>query len=39
MYERTMEMKAKNGALKISLSVGGWNHASKGFKVQKRRTV
>lgn len=32
MYERTMEMKKKNGALKISISVGGWNHASKGFK-------
>ena len=31
MYERTMEMKKKNGALKISISVGGWNHASKGF--------
>merc|ERR1719374_475918 len=31
MYERTMDMKKKNAALKISISVGGWNHASKGF--------
>jgi len=32
MYERTMAMKQKNANLKISVSVGGWNHASKGFK-------
>jgi len=32
MYERTMALKKKNANLKISISVGGWNHASKGFK-------